>query len=67
MQYAEKHCRKLKMGGIPWTLELTRIRMSIEVWKLVLKRINGCEVHARTILRKKSKAGMLGVNTLVSK
>ena len=36
MIYAEKRCRKLRMGGIPWTPELTRIRLTIVVWMLVI-------------------------------
>ena len=58
MMTAERRCRKLKMGGVPWTPELSRIRNTIEVWQLVLKRLKGYQVSARTILRKKNKAGM---------
>ena len=58
MAYAEKKCRKLKMGGIPWTPELARLRSSIEVWQLVRQRIRHCKVSAKTILRKKRKATM---------
>ena len=67
MVYAERHCRKLKMGGIPWTPELSKIRHGIEVWKLVLSRLRGGLVSARTILRKKKKAIMEMVNTNVNK
>ena len=67
MVYAEKRCRKLKMGGIPWTPELTKIRVSIEVWKLVVDRLNGAQIGARTILRKKKKAGMHRIETVVLK
>ena len=67
MQFAEKRCRKLQMGGVPWTPELSLIRWRIEVWKLVIQRLRGCSVSARTILRKKVKAKMIEVNTNVSK
>ena len=66
MVYAERYCRKLKMGGIPWTPELTRIRIGIEVWQLVINRLQGGAVSARTILRKKKKASMERVNTNVT-
>ena len=66
MQYAEKHCRKLTMGGVPWTPELTRIKLTIEVWQLVIRRLKGCLVSARTILRKKNRAGMKKADTNVS-
>ena len=65
MQYAEKRCRKLKMGGVPWTPELSYIRLGIEVWMLVLKRLRGCLVSSRTIIRKKSRAHMEEINTNV--
>ena len=65
MKFAEKNCRKLPMGGIPWTPELTQIRLTIEVWTLVIKRMTGCNVSTRTILRKKKKAGLSMVNTNV--
>ena len=41
MNYAEKRCRQLRMGGIPWTPELSKIRVRIEVWQLILKRLRG--------------------------
>ena len=50
MKYAEKRCRRLKMGGIPWTPELTDIRVGIEVWMLVLQRNRGCKVSDKTIV-----------------
>ena len=65
MQYAEKNCRKLPMGGIPWTPELSKIRHTIEVWQLVKKRLKGHKVSARTILRKKIKAGIGEIETNV--
>ena len=66
MKYAEKRCRKLRMGGVPWTPELTRIRTRIEVWQLVLRRLQGCLVSARTIIRKKNKASMRDTETNVT-
>ena len=66
MMYAEKRCRKIKMGGVPWTPELTKIRLGIEVWSLVISRLKGCSVGARTILRKKKKAGLEDVDTNVN-
>ena len=65
MVYAERRCRKLKMGAIPWTPELSRIRNAIEVWQLVRKRMKGYQISARTIIRKKAKARMSEVETNV--
>ena len=41
-----------KDGGVPWTPELSQIRLGIEVWMLVLKRLRGCLVNSRTISEK---------------
>jgi len=65
MQYAEKRCRKVKMGGVPWTPALSYIRLGIEVWMLVMKRLRGCSVSSRTIIRKKHRANMEETNTNV--
>ena len=67
MVYAERRCRKLQMGAIQWTPELSKIRHSIEVWQLVHKRLQGRKVKTRTILRKKIKAGMKDTYTDVPK
>ena len=55
MKYAEKRCRRLKMGGVPWSPELTYIRVGIEVWMLVIRWNRGCKVSTRTIIRKRVK------------
>ena len=55
MVFVERRYRKLKMGAVPWTTELSKIRHTIEVWQLISKRIRGYQVSARKILRKKEK------------
>ena len=60
MKYAEKKCRKFKTSKIPWSLEVTMKLRSIELWTLVSKRLRGCKVNARTILRKKKAAKYTG-------
>ena len=44
MKYVEKKCRKQKMGGVSWTPDLTHLRLSIEVWMLVIKINRKCKV-----------------------
>ena len=56
MKHAEKKCRKFKTGKIPWSPEVTEKLRIIELWTLVAKRLRGCKVNARTILRKKIAA-----------
>ena len=56
MNHAEKKCRKFKTGKIPWSPEVTEKLRIIKLWTLVAKRLGGCKVNSRTILRKKISA-----------
>ena len=58
MKLAEKHCRKLKMGEVPWTPELQRIRNRIEYLTLSMRRKLGRKVHAITLIRTGKRAAM---------
>ena len=53
MKHSEKKCRKFKTGKIPWSPEVTMKLRIIELWTLVAKRLRGCKVNSRTIIRKK--------------
>lgn len=55
---------KLKMEGIPWTPDLIQIRLSIELWMLVIKRGKGCIVRSVKIF-KNVKTKMETTNTKV--
>ena len=56
MKIAEKECRKLKMGEIPWSPKLQRMRRRIEYLTLSLRRKCGRKVHAITLIRTSKKA-----------
>ena len=60
MTHAEKKCRKFHAGKIPWSPEVSKAQLNIELWTLVSRRLRKCRVHARTILRKKKQAGYTG-------
>ena len=51
MNYAERHCRKLKMGAIPWSPQYKAARDTVYLWNLVVKKMVGCHVHARKIIK----------------
>ena len=55
MLHAEKRCRKLYGGKVPWSPEVTEAHLQVELWTLVLRRLKGCHISARTILRKRIK------------
>ena len=55
MKEAEKKCRKLKMGGVPWSPQLQRARDSILFWTLIQRKQKRCHISTRRILRLKNK------------
>ena len=55
MMLASKKCRKLKMGGRKWSPALQKARNTILLWKLIRKRLQGCKVSARRIVRLKKR------------
>ena len=57
MKKAEKKCRKLHMGAVPWTPEMGYIRKKIHYIKLVIRRKKGRKVSARTLIRLQKKLG----------
>ena len=58
MKYAEKHCRKLRMGKVQWSPALQKARDTITFWTLIRRRLQRCKVGARRIIRLKKKLGI---------
>ena len=54
MKEAEKKCRKLRMGAIPYTPTYSRIRTRIEIWSLVVKKLLGGKARP-VFLRRKAR------------
>ena len=50
---AEKACRKLHMGEVPWSKTLQAAMDTITLWKVVLSRNKGTRVSTRYIRRLK--------------
>ena len=49
--YAEKRCRKLKAGKVPYSPELNRVGKEINVWNNVLRKKRGCNISSTYIKR----------------
>jgi len=49
--YAEKRCRKLKAGKVPYSPELSRVGKEINVWNNVLRKKRGCNISSTYIKR----------------
>ena len=60
MLYAEQHCRKFRTGKIPWSPALQHARNTITFWVLIRRRLKGCKVGARRVIRLKKKLGIKG-------
>jgi len=43
---ADKECRKLKMGGVPWSLGQQRAWDVLGTWQLLMKKMEGCKVSS---------------------
>jgi hypothetical protein len=55
MRKAEKKSRKLKMGGVAFSMATERLRHRINFWNLAIKRRKGGRVSSRLWRRKKKK------------
>ena len=51
IRYAEKQCRKLRMGDVAFSPEVLRWWKTIEAWKLLRKKAKGGRVSSRKLKR----------------
>ena len=58
MYKAERKCRKLHMGAIPWSPTLQLARVKVQYIKLTLCRKQGRKVSARYLMCLSKKAGI---------
>ena len=58
MLEAEKKCRKLSMGNVPWTPDLTVARARVQFWTLLQTRKKGRKVSSRLLARTRQKANL---------
>jgi hypothetical protein len=52
MKMAEKNCRRLQMGGVPWSPRVQECLQVIQVWHLIVKRRLGLPVSGSLLRRK---------------
>ena len=58
IRYAEKRCRKLKCGAVPYTSELATAGKSIHLWNIVIRKKKGQKISSRYISRLAKKVGV---------
>ena len=59
-KYADKKCRKFRMGGVPYSIELTEARTKIEMWKTIISWKLGRRINIKYLRRLEKKAGLQG-------
>jgi hypothetical protein len=59
MLTAERNCRKLRMGEIPWSPQYQLIRAKLHAWNLLRKRANGGHVDSRMLMRQLKAAELV--------
>ena len=55
-KYADKNCRKLNMGGVPYSVELAQARKTIEMWKAIVSWKKGRKINMKYIKRLENQA-----------
>ena len=55
LRYADRHCRKLSMGEVPWSPQLQVLRHKLGYWQLVTKKLVGCKISTQLIERTREK------------
>ena len=59
-KFADKKCRKFRMGGIPYSVELAMARKRIELWKSIISWKLGRRINMKYIKRLEKKVGIYG-------
>ena len=57
-QYANKRCRKLRMGSVPSSDDLTLAGMHIRLWRNVIRKKVGCKISSKLIQRIANECGI---------
>ena len=61
MRMAEKRCRKLKMGAVPYSPELAKAGILIKLWSLVIRHKEGKNINSKYIRRIAKQCDLSGV------
>ena len=57
-KYADKKCRKIPMGNVPFSPTIVKARLSIELWKGVVTRKRGSKFSSKKLHRIERKIGI---------
>ena len=61
MRMAEKRCRKLHLGAVPFSPELTSAGLVMKLWRLVIRHKKGANINSRYIRRIEKGYGLTQV------
>ena len=63
--FAEKRCRKLRAGQVPYSPEINEAGNTINVWNNIIRKKKGCNISSTYIKRISKKAGIsININQL---
>ena len=57
IRYAEKRCRKINSGNVPYTPELNQTGQAINLWNNVIRK-KGCNISSKYLQRSAKKLGL---------
>ena len=63
-KFADKRCRKLRMGGVPFSVELAAARSKIELWKTVVSWKMGKKPNMKHLQRLEKKNNSPGCRNI---
>jgi len=62
LRHADHQCRKLPMGGVPWSPQLQVLRHRLGYWQLICKKVVGRKISTHLIERVKEKGQVEGTH-----
>ena len=58
VRYAEKKCRKINAGNVPYTPELSNAGQLINLWNNIIRKKKGCNISSKYLQRIAKKLGV---------
>eukprot|EP00978_Attheya_sp_CCMP212_P000998 scaffold2064_cov29-Attheya_sp.AAC.1 len=65
--YADKHCRKIRRGALPWSPQLSNAQIRLKLIESLLKRRRHVTISSRNIRRMENKLGEFDLHDLDEK
>eukprot|EP00978_Attheya_sp_CCMP212_P034129 scaffold141646_cov67-Attheya_sp.AAC.1 len=67
IRYADKHCRKIRRGALPWSPQLSNAQLHLKLIESLLKRCQHVTISSRTIMHMENKLSEFDLHDLDEK